>query len=198
MRLIIAAIALMPFFAASCSSPEAPRTTETTSAGTKAQTEAPKPKPASALSEQGTGDLMALLTAYYELKDALVATDTSKTNIAAARLLSAGETMKNTVTSDTAAMALRPLVASINNECEAIMTDKRSDIELKRASFEKVSDVMYKLLKEAKMTNAGVYYAYCPMAFNDKGAYWLSNDAEIKNPYFGKRMLECGEVKDSL
>jgi Cu(I)/Ag(I) efflux system membrane fusion protein len=57
---------------------------------------------------------------------------------------------------------------------------------------------MYMLVKEAKLANAGVYHQYCPMAFNDKGAYWLSNEAEIKNPYFGKKMLECGEVKDSL
>jgi hypothetical protein len=36
------------------------------------------------------------------------------------------------------------------------------------------------------------------MAFDDKGAYWLSAESEIKNPYFGKKMLECGEVTDSL
>jgi Cu(I)/Ag(I) efflux system membrane fusion protein len=36
------------------------------------------------------------------------------------------------------------------------------------------------------------------MAFNDAGAYWLSKTSDIKNPYFGKKMLICGEVKDSL
>jgi Cu(I)/Ag(I) efflux system membrane fusion protein len=36
------------------------------------------------------------------------------------------------------------------------------------------------------------------MAFNNKGAYWLSNEREIKNPYFGSEMLECGSVEDSL
>jgi Cu(I)/Ag(I) efflux system membrane fusion protein len=36
------------------------------------------------------------------------------------------------------------------------------------------------------------------MAFDNKGAYWLSNVSEIKNPYFGEKMLTCGSVQDSL
>jgi Cu(I)/Ag(I) efflux system membrane fusion protein len=36
------------------------------------------------------------------------------------------------------------------------------------------------------------------MAFDNKGAYWLSDQAKIRNPYFGDKMLECGEVKDTL
>jgi Cu(I)/Ag(I) efflux system membrane fusion protein len=36
------------------------------------------------------------------------------------------------------------------------------------------------------------------MAFNDKGAYWLSNISKIKNPYYGKKMLTCGEVAQEL
>ena len=43
-----------------------------------------------------------------------------------------------------------------------------------------------------------VYYQYCPMAFNNKGAYWLSNQSVIRNPYFGNEMLECGKVEDSV
>jgi len=36
------------------------------------------------------------------------------------------------------------------------------------------------------------------MAFDNKGAYWLSNEAAIRNPYFGDEMLECGKVEDSV
>jgi Cu(I)/Ag(I) efflux system membrane fusion protein len=36
------------------------------------------------------------------------------------------------------------------------------------------------------------------MALHDTGAFWLSQEADIKNPYFGKEMLECGETVDSL
>jgi Cu(I)/Ag(I) efflux system membrane fusion protein len=33
------------------------------------------------------------------------------------------------------------------------------------------------------------------MAFDNKGAYWLSETKEIRNPYFGDKMMTCGEVK---
>ena len=43
-----------------------------------------------------------------------------------------------------------------------------------------------------------VYYQFCPMAFNEKGAFWLSTTKEISNPYFGDQMLTCGEIKETL
>jgi len=46
--------------------------------------------------------------------------------------------------------------------------------------------------------NEEVFNLHCPMANNDRGAYWLSTNKEILNPYFGAAMLKCGEVKDSI
>ncbi|MCM4166617.1 hypothetical protein KCTC52924_03557 [Arenibacter antarcticus] len=43
-----------------------------------------------------------------------------------------------------------------------------------------------------------VYVEFCPMANDDKGAYWLSLEKEIRNPYYGAAMLKCGEVKATL
>jgi Cu(I)/Ag(I) efflux system membrane fusion protein len=40
-----------------------------------------------------------------------------------------------------------------------------------------------------------LYLEFCPMADNDNGGYWLSFDKEIRNPYYGKAMLTCGEIK---
>jgi Cu(I)/Ag(I) efflux system membrane fusion protein len=37
--------------------------------------------------------------------------------------------------------------------------------------------------------------AFCPMAFNDKGAYWLQKSSEVENPYFGSQMFHCGDIK---
>jgi hypothetical protein len=36
------------------------------------------------------------------------------------------------------------------------------------------------------------------MAFNKKGAYWLSESKVIRNPYFGEKMLDCGETRETL
>ena len=43
-----------------------------------------------------------------------------------------------------------------------------------------------------------VYNQYCPMADNDRGAYWLSNNKNVLNPYFGSAMLACGSVKQVI
>lgn len=43
-----------------------------------------------------------------------------------------------------------------------------------------------------------VYWMYCPMALKNKGAHWLQDHPDIKNPYFGSSMLGCGEVKSQL
>jgi hypothetical protein len=84
------------------------------------------------------------------------------------------------------------------SKSDALIAAKNEDIEQKRARFAEISNAMYKVATLAKLKNAGVYHQYCPMAFDDKGAYWLSAESEIKNPYYGKKMLECGEVRDSL
>ena len=39
------------------------------------------------------------------------------------------------------------------------------------------------------------YEVFCPMAFDNSGASWLSQKNEVLNPYFGASMLKCGEVK---
>ena len=46
--------------------------------------------------------------------------------------------------------------------------------------------------------NEKVYNQFCPMADNNKGAYWLSKEEQVLNPYFGDAMLKCGEVKQVI
>ena len=46
--------------------------------------------------------------------------------------------------------------------------------------------------------NEKVYHQFCPMADNNKGAYWLSKEEKVINPYFGEAMLTCGEVKQVI
>jgi Cu(I)/Ag(I) efflux system membrane fusion protein len=72
------------------------------------------------------------------------------------------------------------------------------DIEAQRASFSTLSDNLYKSIKAYGLGGSIAYYDYCPMAFNNQGAYWLSAQEEIRNPYFGDKMLTCGEVKDMM
>lgn len=69
-----------------------------------------------------------------------------------------------------------------------------------RGMFEKVSRRMIALEKHYGHQGKDTphYLAFCPMAFDNKGAYWLQTSKEIQNPYFGKKMLTCGEIKETF
>ncbi len=94
--------------------------------------------------------------------------------------------------------ALKPYLDTIAAQCKIVAAINDKSCEHQRLAFGPLSGAMYGLIKNAGLKNAHIYHEYCPMAYNEKGASWLSDDAEIKNPYFGKKMIECGEVTDSL
>ena len=71
-------------------------------------------------------------------------------------------------------------------------------VKERRAIFEKVSKAMEIQIAKEKITSGAIYKQYCPMAFNGKGAYWLSNSNEVRNPYFGDQMLKCGVVEEEI
>ncbi|HEY8387928.1 MAG TPA: DUF3347 domain-containing protein [Parasegetibacter sp.] len=140
-----------------------------------------------------------LLNDYYQLKDALVATDTAATNAAAAKLIVSSDSLLLAELNDSTGAVVataQDYAKTISSKSAAILSS--ADVEEKRKEFQIISDAMYDLVRTVRFDNQTIYHQYCPMAFDDKGAYWLSNVSEIRNPYFGKKMLACGEVKDSL
>ncbi len=44
-------------------------------------------------------------------------------------------------------------------------------------------------------TDQKLYQDYCPMADEGKGAIWISEVQDIKNPYYGADMLTCGSIR---
>lgn len=181
---------------ASCNTETTPSestTTDTTTA--EAKPTVPTESPKSNLGDTATNQLVQVLNDYYLLKDALVASDVAKTVDAAARLQVSAAALETRIASGNATVAKS--ITTIATEAKAIIAEK-TDVEKQRIPFEKVSDAIYAAVKDAQLEHAGVYRQYCPMAFNDKGAYWLSNEEKIMNPYFGKKMLTCGEVTDTL
>ena len=68
------------------------------------------------------------------------------------------------------------------------------DLAQQRKQFKTLSDNLIEMVKNFSTVNNKLYIQYCPMANDDKGAYWLSMEEQILNPYFGDMMLKCGEV----
>jgi major membrane immunogen (membrane-anchored lipoprotein) len=73
-----------------------------------------------------------------------------------------------------------------------------ADLETQRTLFSDLSRDFIARVKSSGLSSGELYVEYCPMALNDKGASWLSNQKEIRNPYFGESMMTCGEVKETI
>ncbi|HEY9007435.1 MAG TPA: DUF3347 domain-containing protein [Ohtaekwangia sp.] len=125
--------------------------------------------------------LTTAYTHYLQLKDALVASNATKAKQAAAALKQSAETLTNG----------KKVSASAGIIAAA------SDLEAQRKEFATLSTEM-KTLVSGNVASGSLYLEYCPMANNHTGAYWLSNDKQIMNPYFGDMMLHCGSVKETI
>lgn len=69
------------------------------------------------------------------------------------------------------------------------------DIHKQRDFFVGLTDQIEKYFNKVDITSGEFYKQFCPMALEGKGGYWLSDSKEIRNPYFGNKMLTCGSVK---
>ena len=67
-----------------------------------------------------------------------------------------------------------------------------------RVAFETLSGDLTRQVRGAADQVGNAYLVHCPMAFNNKGASWLSPKPEVLNPYFADRMLHCGSVRETL
>jgi hypothetical protein len=114
---------------------------------------------------------------YIHVKTALVNSDAKEAQSGAKML------MENT--DDT---ALKGLLSKIS---------ETSDIEAQRTVFSDVTAKMTAIV-DASISSGEVYQQFCPMAFNNQGGYWLSTEEEIRNPYFGDKMLKCGKVTETI
>lgn len=114
---------------------------------------------------------------YLAVKDALILTNAKETQKMAKEFLSNNDN------------------AVLNGVLSTISSTK--DIKEQRKAFEDLSEKMYELVKTNGI-DTPLYKQFCPMAFNNKGAFWLAAEKEVNNPYFGDRMLHCGSVKEVL
>ena len=73
----------------------------------------------------------------------------------------------------------------------------KSPIDHQREHFEVLSTDVNDIITLLG-TEKTLYKDFCPMANNNKGAYWLSEVKDIKNPYFGSKMMKCGSVKEQI
>ncbi len=140
--------------------------------------------------------LATVFTSYVELKDAFVSSDASKVKEEAKGTNAALAKVDMKLLSGAAHNDWMNYLSPLQTSLKEIQSS--SDIEAQRKAFSNLSDNLYKSVKAFGLGGKEAFYEFCPMAFNNEGAYWLSDQAQIKNPYFGDKMLTCGSVKEKL
>ncbi len=133
---------------------------------------------------------------YIKLKDNLIKTDADQAKNSASNLHKALQKIDIKLLANNHAykqwMALSKTLRLSSN---AILNS--ADIKEQRKQFKILSE-HFILAVQSFGINEISYKQYCPMADSDKGAYWLSKEKQILNPYFGDMMLKCGEVKQVI
>lgn len=152
--------------------------------------------PAYTVDGQFQKQLATAFAAYVELKDAFVATDAAlvKEKAEVTRKALSGVDMQ--LVTDAAHNDWMTYLSGMDIALKEIQAT--DDIEAQRTAFSPLSDNFYKSIKAFGLGGTIAYYEYCPMAFNNEGGYWLSDNNAIRNPYFGDRMLKCGSVQEML
>lgn len=71
--------------------------------------------------------------------------------------------------------------------------EKADDLEGVRVHFAELTTGLEPLFIDG-ITDGVIYKQYCPMAFDGAGGNWFSDVSDIRNPYYGDKMLKCGKV----
>lgn len=137
--------------------------------------------------------LSALFDAYFELKNALVKSDSKTATAKANALLSAYAKVEMGKMNEAEHNAWMKEMGDVKKHTEKIASSK--DIDSQRKYFSQLSENMYALAKVADLGYT-VYKQHCPM-YNE-GANWLSKENAVKNPYYGSQMLTCGKTTETI
>lgn len=140
--------------------------------------------------------LTRVYDAYINMKNAFVDTDAKKASAKAKDVMAAVDNVNMELLKGDAHLLWMDQSKKLNSALKVI--SQSSDIDEQRKAFHRFNQALYNSLKTFGLDGKIIYYQYCPMAFDNQGAYWLSEIEEIRNPYFGEVMLKCGETREVI
>lgn len=139
--------------------------------------------------------LKPVFDTYFLLKDALVETDGKAASSVAKDLLASINTVKMDELRTEVHMVWMKVMKDLITETKSIF--ETQDINKQRALFMSLSKNIHDVIKIATYETP-VFYQFCPMANDGKGANWLSKEHTVKNPYYGSQMLSCGKTVEII
>ena len=146
--------------------------------------------------DQFKKQLHALTDEYILLKDAFVATDAKTAANAAEKVLAQLHYVDMGLVKEQAHLYWMEQQLALQAHGKKIA--ESDNVEDQRRQFSLLSDAMINSIEAFGTEGDTLYVAHCPMAFNNQGADWLSAEKQIRNPYFGDKMMTCGAVKKTF
>ena len=140
--------------------------------------------------------LEEVFNAYIKLKDELVKDNANNAIIASKEILeNLSKVDMKQLTDKNAHNHWMSIEKEIKASANSISNS--SDIEVQRGHFKHLSSHLMSAVKLFGI-NKKIFVKFCPMADNNKGAYWLSTEKKVINPYYGEAMITCGDVKQVI
>ncbi|ALM07453.1 RND transporter [Sediminicola sp. YIK13] len=137
-------------------------------------------------------DIMSIIGNYMDVKDALVASNPERAGSSSKVALNG---LKNIIEKDLDRMTEGHLNKIIEMFTKISKTD---NLVNQREYFIILSENLISISTNLKEIPSILFVQNCPMANKNKGADWLSWEKEIRNPYYGEAMMNCGEVKQVI
>ena len=134
----------------------------------------------------------AILKDYFNLKDALVGDDNAKAKTLGGVLAKSLGNLDKSKYSESQQKELIDIIEDATEHAEHI---SESDIKHQREHFKILSKDITDMVAITG-TATKLYEQFCPMY--DGGTAWLSNKEEVRNPYYGSKMLKCGKVQREI
>lgn len=135
--------------------------------------------------------LNEVLKEYLIMKEALVESDVSKTSASAKSLQERLNSVDMTLVKGDLHLKWMEHLESLTELSKKI--ESANALNIQRAEFLALSTTLIESVKTFGVKGV-IYEQFCPMANGGKGGYWLSENEEIYNPYYGEQMLKCGET----
>ncbi len=138
------------------------------------------------------------LNTYFQLKDNFIAENDLLIDSSGKKLMNAIDSVKLQEINDdsTVKYTAQTYMEGIKAELIGLLGERQRDAKLK--SFQMISEQLYNLIRTVQFDGEVIYYLYCPTAFKNDGASWISNLSVIINPYLSSSKLDCGELRDSI
>lgn len=144
-----------------------------------------------------TSPVNGLLQIYLQMKNDFVNDDDKGAAKAANEMLKALNDFDKSSLKEEEKKAFEDIADDAKEHAEHIGANG-GNIKHQREHFVILSKDMADLIKTFGNGGQTLYKDFCPMANDGKGAIWISELKEIKNPYLGKKMPTCGTVKETI